>query len=134
MLTLSDESTPYQLNIDTSIGHTRLRAKGTVTSLLRWTAADLNLTLSGASLDQLYPLIGIALPRTPAYLSTGHLTHHAQNWHYEKFTGRVGKSDIAGSLQIERGGKRPFLRGNVNMQLLDLADLGALMGKGSVWR
>lgn len=131
VLTLSDEATPYPLNIDTRIGHTRLRAVGTVTSLLRWTAVDLNLTLSGASLDQLYPLIGIALPRTPAYLTKGHLMHLAQQWRYEKFTGRIGKSDIAGNFQVERSGKRPFLQGNLTMQLLDLADLGALVGMGS---
>lgn len=131
VLALSDEITPYPLNIDTRIGRTRLRAVGTVTSLLRWTAVDLNMTLSGASLDQLYPLIGIALPRTPAYLTKGHLMHHAQKWRYEKFTGRIGKSDIAGNFQVERGGKRPVLQGNLTMQLLDLTDLGTLVGMGS---
>ena len=124
VLALNDATTPYPLNVNIGLGHTRLHAVGTVTSLTRFRAVDLNMTLSGASLDQLYPLIGIALPRTPVYSTEGHLLHHAQQWRYEKFTGRIGKSDVAGSFQVDRGGKRPFLRGDLTFQLLDLADLG----------
>lgn len=123
VLALSDETTPYPLNIKATLGHTHLHAVGTVTSLTRFRAVDLNMTLSGASLDHLYPLIGIALPRTPVYLTKGHLLHNAQQWRYEKFTGRVGKSDVAGNMQVDSSGKRPFLRGNLTFQMLDLADL-----------
>jgi AsmA family protein len=128
VLAWSDETTPYPLNVDISLGHTRLHAIGTVTSLTRFSAVDLNMMLSGTNLDQLYPLIGIAVPRTPAYLTRGHLLHNAQQWRYEKFTGRIGKSDFAGNIQVDRGGKRPFLRGDLTFQLLDLADLGSLVG------
>lgn len=128
VLALNDETTPYPLNVDISLGHTRLHAVGTVTSLTHFSAVDLNMTLSGASLDQLYPLIGIALPRTPVYLTKGHLLHNTLQWRYEKFTGRVGKSNFAGSFQVDRGGKRPFLRGDLTFQLLDLADLGSPIG------
>jgi len=128
ILALSDETTPYPIDIKASIGHTRVHATGTVTSLTRFSAADLNMMLSGASLDQLYPLIGIALPRTPTYSTQGHLLHDARRWRYEKFTGRMGKSDVAGNMQVDGGGKRPFLQGNLTFQLLDLADLGAPIG------
>lgn len=128
LLTLSDATLPYSLNIKAELGHTRLQATGTITRLLRWTAVDLDLTLSGDSLDQLYPLIGIALPRTPHYRTQGRLVRAAQKWQYEKFTGQMGKSDIAGDLVVKTGKKRPFLKGNLTMQLLDLADLGTLAG------
>ncbi|HUW28764.1 MAG TPA: AsmA family protein [Sulfuriferula sp.] len=128
VLALNDETTPYPLNVNISLGHTRLHAVGTVTSLAKFRAVDLNMTLSGASLDQLYPLIGIALPRTSTYSTQGHLLHNAQRWRYEKFTGRVGKSDVAGNMQIDGGGKRPFLQGNLTFQMLDLNDLGSPIG------
>lgn len=128
LLTLSDATLPYSLNIKAELGHTRLQAAGTVTRLLHWTAADLDLTLSGDSLDQLYSLIGIALPRTPPYRTQGRLMRTAKRWHYEKFTGQMGKSDIAGNLEVKTGQKRPFLKGDLTMQLLDLADLGTLAG------
>lgn len=128
VLALNDQTTPYPLNIDVDLGHTRLQAAGTVTSLTKFSAVDLNMQLAGVSLDRLYPLIGIALPRTPEYQTKGHLLRHARQWRYEKFTARVGKSDVAGDLQIDQGGKRPFLRGDLTLQLLNLEDLGSLVG------
>ncbi|BBP01337.1 hypothetical protein SFSGTM_20450 [Sulfuriferula nivalis] len=128
VLNLNDEITPYPLNIDISLGHTQLHAAGTVTSLSRFSAVDLNIALNGTSLDQLYPLIGIALPRTLIYSTKGHLLHSTKQWRYEKFTARIGKSDLSGNLQIDSTGKRPFLKGDVTFQKLDLADLGSPIG------
>ncbi|MES2366546.1 MAG: AsmA family protein [Pseudomonadota bacterium] len=128
ILALSDQTTPYPINIKATIGHTQLQADGTVTSLTRFSAVDLNMVLKGNSLDQLYPLIGIALPRTPAYSTKGHLLHSARQWRYEKFAGRIGKSDLAGNMQIDSRGKRPFLRGDLTFQVLNLADLGSPVG------
>ncbi|MHB1246338.1 MAG: AsmA family protein [Sulfuriferula sp.] len=128
ILALSDETTPYPINLKASIGHTQVQADGTVTSLTRFSAVDLNIVLKGDSLDQLYPLIGIALPRTPAYSTKGHLQHSARQWRYEKFTGRVGKSDLAGNMQVDSSGKRPFLQGDLTFQVLNLADLGSPVG------
>ena len=128
VLTLNDATTPYPLTIDASLGSTHLHAAGTITSLTQFSAADLDLTLRGASLDKLYPLIGIALPRTAAYSTQGHLLHNGKQWRYDKFVGHIGKSDVTGNFQVDLRGKRPFLEGNLTSQLLDFADLGSLVG------
>lgn len=128
VLSLNDVSTPYPLTADVSLGNIRLHATGTITDLAHFNAVDLNLVLRGQSLDQLYPLIGIALPRTPAYTTQGHLLHSAKQWRYEKFTARVGKSDAAGNIRIDSAPKRPFLQGDLTFQRLDFADLGSLVG------
>ncbi len=128
VLALDNETTPYPLNVDVSVARTHLHATGTITSLSRISAVDLNFNLSGPSLDQLYPLIGIALPGTPAYVTHGHLLHHAQQWRYEKFIAHIGKSEATGTLQVDHGKQRPFLHGDLHFQQLNLADLGALIG------
>lgn len=128
VIALNDEITPYPLNVDISLGRTRLHAAGTATSLSRFSAVDLNITLNGTSLDQLYPIIGIALPRSPAYSTKGHLQHSARQWRYEKFTAHIGKSDLSGNLQVHSAAKRPFLKGDVTFQTLNLADLGSPIG------
>jgi AsmA protein len=128
VLALDDETTPYPLDIDVSIARTHLHATGTVTSLSRISAVNLNFNLNGPSLDQLYPLIGIALPTTPTYATHGHLLHHAQQWRYEKFIAHIGKSEATGNLQVDHGKQRPFLHGDLSFQQLNLADLGALIG------
>ena len=128
VLAMRDESAPYPLKVDATIGQTRVRADGTVTSLLKFAAMDMRLTLSGGSLDQLFPLLGIAFPATRAYTTEGHLQHSGSTWRYEKFSGRIGDSDIAGALQIDTGGKRPAMKADLVSKLLDLADLGPLIG------
>jgi len=128
VLAMRDESTPYPLTIEANIGQTELQADGVVTSLLSFSALDMHLALSGASLEHLFPLLGISFPATPAYTASGHLVRIANTWRYEKFTGRFGASDIAGSLQVDTGGKRPALKAELASGLLDIADLGPLIG------
>lgn len=85
VIAMRDESTPYPLKVEASIGRTTLKADGAITSLLRFAALDMRLALSGDSLEQLFPLIGIAFPETPAYTTSGHLGHAETTWRYENF-------------------------------------------------
>lgn len=128
VLALRDEAMPYPLKIDATIGHTTAQAEGTITGLTKISAIDLNLVLRGDSLADLFPLIGIVLPETPAYSTKGRLMHSERKWRYENFGGTTGKSDIAGTLQVDTGGKRPFMQGELVSKILDLADLGPLIG------
>ena len=128
VLGLRDESTPYPLQVELTVGPTGAKAEGTITGLLKFSAMDMRLALRGESLAQLYPLLGIAVPETRAYATEGHLLHSGNTWHYEKFSGRIGDSDVAGTFQIDTGGKRPAMKGDLISSLLDLADLGPLIG------
>ena len=128
VLTLRDESLPYALDLEATIGRTGLRASGHIVGLLSLAAVDLQLALHGDNLADLFPLLGVGLPRTRDYVTAGHLVRSGSSWRYDNFTGRVGRSDVAGSLQIEQAGVRPLLRGAVSSQVLDVADLGPAVG------
>lgn len=128
VLAMRDESAPYALKVDATVGRTAVRAEGTVTSLLKFSAIDMRLDLRGESLDQLYPLLGIAFPATPAYATKGRLLRSGAVWHYEKFSGRIGQSDIAGTLQVDTGGKRPAMKARLLSNLLVFEDLGPMIG------
>ena len=128
VLGLRDENTPYPLKMDLTVGHTGVRAEGSITSLLQFSALDMHLTVHGKSLAQLFPLLGIALPETGAYVTEGHLVHGKKMWRYMDFSGRFGKSDIAGTIQVDTGGRRPSMTANLVSRVLDIADLGPLIG------
>ena len=128
MLALRDQSKPYPLMIDASIGPTTVQAIGTVTDLASIAAIDMQLKLRGASLEQLYPLLGIAVPETAPYALDGRLLHSAGQWRYEKFSGVIGKTDVAGNLQLLLGGKRPALSATLVSKRLVLSDLGQVIG------
>jgi AsmA protein len=130
VLALRDEMRPYHLHVSGKIGQTTVSAGGSITDLLKLSAVDLRIALRGASLAQLYPLLGIVLPDTPPYQTRGRLVHVQRQWRYEKFTGKMGHSDIAGSLSIDAGVRRPLLVASLDSTRLDISDLGPLIGVG----
>lgn len=128
VLAMRDESQPYPLKVDAVIGRTAVRAEGTITSLLKFSAIDMNLDLRGESLDQLYPLLGIVFPATRAYATKGRLLRRGDTWRYEKFSGRIGGSDIAGTFAIDTSGKRPAMKADLVSNVLVFEDLGPIIG------
>jgi AsmA protein len=40
----------------------------------------------------------------------------------------VGESDLGGVIQVDLGGKRPFMRGDLHSKVMDLGDLGVIVG------
>lgn len=128
VLALRDDTLPYPLKLVATLGRTRVQAEGSVTRLLDPSAVDLQIALQGDSLASLFPIIGIGLPRTPAYRTTGHLVRSGTRWRYDATAATVGHSDLAGSLQVETAGQRPMLSGALTSRRLDLADLGPAIG------
>jgi len=49
-------------------------------------------------------------------------------WSYEQFSGKIGGSDVAGTVQVDLARERPALSGEVSSKLLDIADLGPALG------
>lgn len=132
VLGLQDERTPFPLAVVATVGPTSVRAQGTVTGLVKNSAVDVNLALRGGSLAELFDLLDIPLPETRAYSLAGHLTHGADQWHFEKFSGRIGQSDVAGSMHLTRSAARSSLRGDLGFKSLNLADLGPVVGAQGV--
>jgi hypothetical protein len=135
VLSLQAQTAPYPVQADIQAGKTRIGLEGTLTKPSDLAALDLQLNLSGASMAHLYPLTGIVLPETPPYSTRGHLAGklNAQggNWSYEKFSGKVGSSDLSGTLDYKSGKPRPLLTGSVSSNLLRFQDLAPLIGADS---
>jgi len=132
VLSIRDESTPFPLKGEVKIGDTSARLEGTITGIVGFKGIDLRFErLAGQSMDELYDIIGLAFPATSPYTITGRLHRADGVWLFENFTGKVGESDLAGSIRVQTAqGKRPFLQGEVNAKVLNFADLGALVGTG----
>ncbi|MGH8075988.1 MAG: AsmA family protein, partial [Lysobacter sp.] len=118
-------------------GDTHAHARGTLLDPLRMRDFDLKLALRGQSLEDLFPLLGLALPPSPPYALDGRLTRDITVpgkggrrvvWHYDGFSGKVGDSDLSGSASVETGGKRPYLRAKLTSRRLDFDDLAGFVG------
>ena len=131
-LDLQDPESPYRIDAHARAGATRAHARGTLLDPLRLADFDLKLALSGKNLDDLYPLLGLALPPSPPYEFDGRLTRDIEDkrttWHYDGFTGKVGDSDLGGDASVTTGGARPYLRANLASRKLDFDDLAGFVG------
>ncbi|KVE37696.1 AsmA family protein [Burkholderia sp. TSV86] len=132
VLALQDASRPFPLQADVKAGDTRLAIVGTLTDPTHLAALDLRLWLQGASMSHLYPLAGITLPDTPPYATEGRLVgnfkRHAGTFRYENFNGRVGGSDLRGTLTYAQREPRALLSGELVSNLLRFSDLAPIIG------
>lgn len=128
VLAVRDDASPYPLRAEARIGATTARVDGTVTNLAELAAMDMHIQLSGETMEELYSVLGIAFPDTSRYRTAGRIVREGTRVRYEKFTGKVGESDLAGTLEVDTAGKRPTMQGELTSRVLNLADLGPLVG------
>ena len=133
-LDLRDRDRPYKVDITAVAGATHAHARGTVLDPLRMRDFNLQLALYGSNLEDLYRLLGIALPPTPPYALDGRLTRvvhspASSTWNYDGFSGRVGKSDLSGMAHFTTGPRR-HLEADLRSKRLDLQDLRGFIGGG----
>ena len=127
-LQLSNSEHPFRIHLDARAGPTHAIASGSLTNPFQFQVFDLQFQLSGQDLEDLYPLIGIAIPSSPPYRLDGQLKRDHERWRYEKFNGRVGDSDLAGDVEIDVAGERPRLTANLLSKRLDFDDLAGFIG------
>ena len=116
------------INVDgeAKVGRTEGTAKGSFSYDAK--QMDLRLTLAGQNLADLDKISGMTLPQTPPYKLNGRLRHQGNDWIFDPFEGRIGASDIGGSLTFQQAKPRPFMKANLKSKLLDFGDLGPLVG------
>ena len=128
LLSLRDAGTPYPVDLKLANGPTKVSLVGTIQNPLAVAGANLKLELSGPDMSLLLPLTGIAIPKTPPYRVAGGLDYADGVVKFHDFTGKVGSSDLAGSLAVDTKPERPVLTADLQSKLVDLKDLGGFIG------
>lgn len=132
VLSLAGDDITFPIEAQASAGENKLGLRGVIRDPRSPSGFALKMELAGASMADLYGLSGVLLPETPPYSTRGQLLgkKEGQFWQftYKDFTGKVGASDIAGTLSYVQRKPRPFLSGALTSQQLRLADLGPTIG------
>ncbi|TAN01887.1 MAG: AsmA family protein [Rhodanobacteraceae bacterium] len=130
VLALSDASRPFPVEADLRLRDLHITLAGTLSDPIHLAALNLDLGLSGDSMSHLYALTGVNLPTTAPFSTRGRLVArmHQGIYEYRKFDGRVGRSDLHGSVTYTTHGPRPKLTGALTSNVLDFADLAPLIG------
>ena len=127
-LQLRESKEPYPFHLKTTAGKTTAEVDGTVQDPVTLEALDVTLNLEGATLSDLFPLTGIALPPTPHYKLKGHLTRDADSWHVEDINGLMGSSDLKGKIAWHTDQKPPYFEGDLVSENLDMRDMAGFVG------
>ncbi len=128
LLSLRDSQRPYPIKANVTLGTTKASIDGVLLDPLRFKGEQVNFRLEGADMAQLYPIIGVPLPPTPAYKLAGYLDHAGELWKFSKFKGAVGKSDLAGDFSVDRAKQPQLITANLVSRNLDMNDLGGFIG------
>jgi len=86
------------------------------------------LKVAGPDMAQLYPLLPTAIPWTPPYALKGQLVHRQGLWQVSSLSGKMGQSDLAGTVTIETARPRRRVVADLSSQRLDYRDLGGFLG------
>jgi AsmA family protein len=119
---------PFPVEVNAEAGRTSLKAQGVISNLAELAGVDATFDLQGRNLEELYKLLGVVLPSTPAYKLRGKLSKHGQVWAASQIQGVLGKSDLSGALSFDQAAAVPLLTGKVQSKLLDFEDLGPVIG------
>ncbi|MBU1818786.1 MAG: AsmA family protein [Gammaproteobacteria bacterium] len=132
VISLRDKVVDYPLQIALSAGSVAFSAEGILANPGALSGLDFDVALRGDSMADLYDVTGLVLPNTPAFKTRGRLTGSLEPeravWEYTDFRGKVGESDLQGSLKYTSGKPRPRLTGTMTSNQLRLADLGPAIG------
>ncbi len=132
VISLRDKVVDYPLQVQLSGGSVALSAEGILANPGALSGLDFDVALKADSMADLYEVTGLVLPNTPPFRTRGRLTGSLEPeravWEYSNFRGRVGQSDLQGSLKYTSGQPRPRLTGTMTSQQLRLADLGPTLG------
>lgn len=135
VLALRTADSAFPIQADVRIGDVRIGLTGSVTDPTSPDGIDVRLHLAGDSLAHLFPVIGVSLPDTPPFQTDGHVTGRFENRKvtvtYEGFNGKIGNSDVHGTVTYAQVEPRPKLSGKVWSDELQFADLGPLIGLDS---
>jgi len=119
---------PFPLEIKATAGRTRLEAAGSIAELASLDGVDARFDLKGRTLGDLYRLLGVALPETSPYALSGELRKRGMQWQVQGLKGRLGLSDIGGDMAFDQAAQPPRLSGELRSRVMDMDDLGPLIG------
>jgi len=126
VLMLRDSQEPYPLDLAIEFGETRLTVAGRIDDPIAFEGAEIEMTLSGPDLAEVFPLLGIPAPPSPPYEAAGQLKRDGEVWEFAGIKGRVGDSELAGDLVVDYGRKTPLLRAKLVAERLHFQDLAPL--------
>ena len=127
MLTFLETGESFAVRGHGSAGKTRLYVDGTIADMFDPSAIDTQMRLSGSSLSKV-PFLRIALPVSRPFDFESRFQLKYEETSLSEVRAKIGNTDIAGYINVDRSKERPALRAALSSESADLADFGSPVG------
>ncbi|MGH6899044.1 MAG: AsmA family protein [Geminicoccaceae bacterium] len=84
---------------------------------------DLEVQMASENINQVLALADLSLPQIPPFLISGHVIQNGQVWRIADFYGQFSESELAGAIEVDLSGKRPFIMADLQSSRLLVSDL-----------
>lgn len=128
VLSVVDSGVPFPLQLELTAGETTLKMEGTIADAPRLSGIDMRMQMAGPTLANIYPLLLLPLPASPPYALHGRLRRDGARFALEELGGRIGSTDLEGEGSYVMREARPLLTVQLRSKLLNIPDLGPLIG------
>lgn len=128
VLSFQESGVPFPLQGTLDAGTTQLAVEGTIADAANISAIDVQLRIEGQTLANLYPFLLLPLPASPPYALSGHLVLKGNRYTMDDLQGKIGSTDVTGHGAYIDKKPRPLLTADLHSKLLNMADLGPLVG------
>ena len=117
-----------QFELHVGVADSRIDVSGTLPGATQFEGADLRVQVQGHNLATPFRLLGIAVPESRAYRLASNVTKDGGTWKFTHLAGKLGASDVAGSMTMSKPDKRIKLVADLKSQNLDILDVGPWIG------
>lgn len=126
--TIASNRGDYPFTVEAQLGNNDIKVNGTVSLPLTERKFAATLSAEGPDPSPILALLELPKLQIPPYKVSGVVTNAGNELRVKKLDGRVGDSDVAADLTVSFAGERPKIAGKVRSKLLDVDDLGGLVG------
>ncbi len=116
----------YDVDFIARAGATRARIWGALPVPLKFNHFTVHAKFTGDDLEDVYHLLGLALPSTPPYEVTGLLERNGRVVRLREMQGRLGDSDVAGVATLDLTGKKPMLLADLKSHAISISTISAV--------
>ena len=128
VISFQESGVPFPIQGDLVAGTTKVQVEGTIADAMTLSGIDTRLRIEGQTLANLYPFLLLPLPASPPYQLQGHLVLKGSKYTMDDLTGKIGSTDVHGQAGYEKKEPRPLLTASLHSNMLNISDLGPLIG------
>jgi len=117
-----------QLQLHANASRTVFDVSGTLDGPTELEGANLRVAARGHNLQDMFAIIGVAVPDTRAYVLHANMTKTGDEYRFTGLHGRFGDSDLAGRLTVINAEPRIKLNATLATRSLDIVDVAPFIG------